>query len=88
MIRDIERGLVIARVSAGSPSASGDFSGVAKNCFLIENGEIKEALSETMINGNLAEFLMNIKALSREVVKDGSSVLPWVAIEGVGIAGK
>lgn len=88
MIRDIERGLVIARVSAGSPSASGDFSGVAKNCFLIENGEIKEALSETMINGNLAEFLMNIKTLSREVVKDGSSVLPWVAIEGVGIAGK
>ena len=55
---------------------------------MIENGEIKEALSETMINGNLAEFLMNIKALSREVVKDGSSVLPWVAIEGVGIAGK
>jgi len=67
---------------------SGDFSGVAKNCFLIEKGEIKEALSETMVNGNLAEFLMNIKALSKEVVKDGSSVLPWVAIEGVGIAGK
>ncbi len=88
MIRGIERGLVIARVSAGSPSASGDFSGVAKNCFLIEKGEVKDALSETMINGNLAEFLMNIKALSKEVVKDGSSVLPWVAIEGVGIAGK
>ncbi|MBP6161822.1 MAG: TldD/PmbA family protein [Clostridia bacterium] len=88
MIRGIARGLVVARLSAGAPSVSGDFSGVAKNCFLIEKGEIKEALSETMVNGNLAEFLMNIKALSKEVVKDGSSVLPWVAIEGVGIAGK
>jgi predicted Zn-dependent protease len=88
MIRGIARGLVVARLSAGAPSASGDFSGVAKNCFRIEKGEIKEALSETMVNGNLAEFLMNIKALSKEVVKDGSSVLPWVAIEGVGIAGK
>ncbi|HHX19323.1 MAG TPA: TldD/PmbA family protein [Clostridiaceae bacterium] len=88
MIRDIDRGIFVARLSGGSPSASGDFSGVAKNCFLIEKGEIREALSETMINGNLAEFLMNIKALSKEVVKDGSCVLPWVAIEGVGIAGK
>jgi PmbA protein len=88
MIRNIERGIFVARLSAGSPGASGDFSGVAKNCFLIEKGEIKEALSETMINGNLAAFLMNIKALSTEVVKDGSSVLPWVSIEGVGIAGK
>lgn len=88
MIRGIDRGLFVARLSAGSPSASGDFSGVAKNCFLIEKGEIKEALSETMINGNLAEFLMNIKSLSKEIVKDGSSVLPWVTIESVGIAGK
>lgn len=88
IMRGIERGLVIARVSAGAPSVSGDFSGVAKNCFLIEKGEVKEALSETMINGNLADLLMNLKALSKEVVKDGSSVLPWVAIEGVGIAGK
>ncbi len=88
IIRGIDRGLLIARLSGGSPSASGDFSGVAKNSFLIENGEIKEALSETMINGNLAQFLMNIKAISKEVVKDGGSVLPWVAIDGVGIAGK
>ncbi len=84
----IDRGLLIARLSGGAPSVSGDFSGVAKNCFLIENGVIREALSETMINGNLADFLLHIRAVSKEVVKDGSSVLPWVAIDGVGITGK
>ena len=33
----VERGVLLGRFSGGSPSPSGDFSGVAKNSFLIEN---------------------------------------------------
>lgn len=88
IISSIERGILIGRVSGGQPSTNGDFSAVAKNAFLIEKGKIAHALNETMINGNLAELLLNVRALSSDIVKDGSSVLPWVAFDNVLISGK
>ena len=87
LIQGIERGVLVGRFSGGNPGTNGEFSGVAKNAFLIEKGQIKEALSETMINGNLADLLVNIRGISSEVVKDGSSVLPWMAFDGAIISG-
>ncbi|MCH5271686.1 MAG: TldD/PmbA family protein [Lachnospiraceae bacterium] len=88
MIKGIKKGIIVGRFSGGSPSSNGDFSGVAKNSFLIEDGQIKGALSETMINGNLSDILKNIVAISKETVADGTSVLPYIAVSGVTISGK
>ena len=88
MIKGIKRGIIVGRFSGGAPSSNGDFSGVAKNSFLIEDGQIKGAVSETMINGNLADILKNIVAISKETVADGTSVLPYIAVSGVTISGK
>lgn len=88
MIKGVKRGLWVGRISGGSPASNGDFSAVAKNSFLIEDGVIKQAVSETMINGNLKDMLMNISALSTETVADGQSVLPFAAIENLVISGK
>jgi len=88
IIAGIERGIWVGRFSGGEPGTSGDFSGVAKNSFLIENGKITAALSETMISGNLAQILQNVAAISRETVADGSCVLPYAAFGGVTVSGK
>jgi len=88
IIAGIDRGILVGRFSGGNPGTSGDFSGVAKNTYLIEGGVVKEALSETMVTGNLADLLMNIRAISSERVRDGSSVLPFMAFDGVIISGK
>ena len=88
MIKGIERGIVVGRFSGGEPSSNGDFSGVAKNSFLIENGKITKALSETMISGNLADMMNNLVAISKERVEDGASVLPYAAFGGITISGK
>lgn len=88
MVKGIKRGLWVERLSGGSPASNGDFSAVAKNSFLIEDGEIKEAVSETMINANLKDMLLSISALSRETVADGMFVLPFAAVENVIISGK
>ena len=61
---------------------------MAKNSFLVEDGQIKGAISETMINGNLAELLNHLVAISKETVADGNMVLPYVAFDGVVISGK
>jgi len=88
MIKGVKRGLWIGRLSGGSPASNGDFSAVAKNSFLIEDGCITTAVSETMVNGNLKDMLMAISAVSSETVADGDTVLPYVAVEGVVITGK
>ena len=88
MVKSIKKGLIVGRFSGGNPSINGDFSGVAKNSFLVEDGEVKGAVSETMISGNLAELLNNLVAISRETVENGSCVLPYMAFDKVVISGK
>ncbi|MHC1787356.1 MAG: TldD/PmbA family protein [Christensenellales bacterium] len=88
IIRGIDRGLLVSRFSGGSPASNGDFSGVAKNSFLIERGKVGQAVSETMISGNLAEMVVHLKGLSSERVANGGSLLPWLAVSGITISGK
>jgi len=88
MIKNIKKGIIVGRFSGGNPGPNGDFSGIAKNSFLIEDGEIKGAVSETMINGNLAEMLQNVVAVSKETIADGNCVLPYVAVDKIVISGK
>ncbi len=88
IISGIEQGILVGRFSGGEPASNGDFSGVAKNSFLIENGKITGAAAETMISGNLADMLMNVRAVSAETVCDGLSVLPYVAFDGITVSGK
>lgn len=88
IIAGIDRGILVGRFSGGNPGTNGDFSGVAKNSFLIENGKVTDALSETMINGNLADMLNNLRELSSEREYDGTSVLPYAAFDGITVSGK
>ncbi|MCL2199520.1 MAG: TldD/PmbA family protein [Defluviitaleaceae bacterium] len=88
MLKGVDRGILLNRFSGGSPGASGDISGVAKNSFLIENGQVTDALQETMISFNILESLKNITAISKEAVTEGVTVLPWCCLDGVTVSGK
>ena len=88
IVRNTENGIIVGRFSGGSPSSNGDFSGVAKNSFIVRDGKIVGAASETMISGNLADMLKNLVAISDTTVCDGSSVLPTIAFGGITISGK
>ena len=80
--------MIVGGFSGGHPGASGEFSGVAKNSFYIEDGKVKGAVMETMINGNLADVFNNILAISREVTEDGYASMPYMAVSGITISGK
>ena len=88
LIASVDKGLIIGYYSGGQPGTNGEFSGVAKNSFLIENGKIKGAVTETMVNGNLAEAFRRIRGISREVLCDGKTVVPYIAVDGIVISGK
>ena len=88
IIGKIDRGILVMRFSGGEPAASGEFSGVAKNSFLIEKGRIAGALTETMISGCVPDMLTQIRAISSDLLKDGYLSLPYIAFDGVTISGK
>lgn len=88
MIAATKKGLLVSRYSGGAAGTNGEFSGVAKNSFLIQDGQIGPAVSETMISGNLAGMLNRVAGISRETVEDGMTSLPWLAVEGITISGK
>ena len=86
MIKDIDRGIILCRFSGGSPSDNGDFSGVAKNSFYIENGKIQFPITETMISGNIAQMFMNIIDISSDNIDFGYNILPWISFDGITIS--
>ncbi|MCL2388285.1 MAG: TldD/PmbA family protein [Defluviitaleaceae bacterium] len=88
IIKGVDRGILLNRFSGGSPGASGDISGVAKNSFLIENGKVTDALQETMIAFNILDALKSISAISKEQITNGVTQLPWCCIDGITISGK
>ena len=88
MIKSVDRGILLNRFSGGEPGSSGDVSGVAKNSFLIENGVVTDALSETMVSFNIIDILADIPAISIERCENGICILPWCCFNGVTISGK
>lgn len=88
MIKSVKNGIIVGGFSGGQPSIGGDFSGVAKNSFLIEDGKIKGAVNEVMISGNFVQLLNDLVAVSKETAADGGKVLPYMAFKNVVIAGK
>ena len=87
MIKGVKRGLIVGGFSGGQPGANGEFSGVAKNSFYVENGVIRGAVMETMINGNLQDVFTKVTAVSKELVSDGNMAFPYLAVEGITISG-
>jgi len=83
ILRGVPRGAVVGRLSMGNPTANGDFSGVIKNSFAIDGGEVGTALSETMINGNVAQMLRDVVAVSAERIDTGGWCMPWVRVSGL-----
>jgi len=88
IVANTRRGIVFSRFSGGAPNANLDFTGIAKNSFYVEDGQIRHALEETMVSGNFQELLKNVHAVSRESVDFGGGSYPFVAASGVTISSK
>jgi len=88
LIKSTNQGILLCRFSGGNPSQNGDFSGIAKNSYYIEDGEIKYPISETMVNGNIVKMLNEIEDISKERVNNGYNKLPWIKFNNITVSGK
>ena len=85
LIADTKKGLLIKRFSGNVDPQSGDFSGIVKGGYMIENGKITTPLLGTMIAGNLYKCLENISGISSDIEDLISFVTPAIRTEGVAI---
>lgn len=89
LIGDVKRGVLVQRFAGWPEAVTGDFSGVVKGGFLIENGETTVPLTETLISGNVFELLEHIVAVSEDCRQVGPHlVTPYIRIDDVSITGK
>ncbi len=87
LIRDTKNGIIIGRFSGNSRYQTGEYSGVAKQALLVEDGEIKYPLKGIMIAGNVFEDLKNISGISKELRStQGFLETPNIRIEGINIS--
>ena len=84
-LKFVPMGVLLCRYSGGENNANGDFSGVCKNSFYIENGEVLYPINETMIAGNLLEMFKNVDAVSKEVSGNDAMKNPWIRTKGINI---
>lgn len=85
LVRDTKKGVLIKRFSGNVDPQSGDFSGIVKGGYLIENGRITTPLLGTMIAGNLFSCLLNITGVTSDVEDLISFITPSIRVEGVSI---
>ena len=85
MIKNTKKGILLSRKYHND---NGDFSGIAKNSYYIEDGEVKYPVNEIMISGNLIKMINDIVEISEEVTDFGHVKYPWMKVEDITISGK
>jgi len=86
MIKDLEEGFLITDMMGhGLSIVTGDYSRGAGG-FWIKNGEIREAVNEMTVAGNMRQMLLNMQPASDLEFK-GSLNAPSIRIDGMTVAG-
>ncbi len=79
-------GLLLKRFSGNCDPVSGQFSGVAKNSWWVENGQRSHAVQEIMVSGNVFELLKQIIAIGSTLHTNlGGSQAPYILVDGVSV---
>lgn len=85
LISEIDKGVLVTRFSGRADPVSGDFSGVAKGGYLIENGKISRPIRGTLIAGNGFEALNKLSGVSKERERTFNLTIPYLRLEGISV---
>ncbi|MCB9831219.1 MAG: TldD/PmbA family protein [Planctomycetes bacterium] len=85
IMAEAEGAVVVSRFSGSTNAVTGEFSGVVKGGFLVDQGQLRP-ITEILIAGNLLELYRSVLALSIETERlHGRLDHPWVLLDGVSV---
>ena len=87
IIADTEEGIYINMGSVTPDAASGDISASVDFGFKIENGKLAYPVINTMVSGDIFEFLGNMDAISSDYREEPGNKLPTIRIRNVQVSG-
>ncbi|MHA1612544.1 MAG: TldD/PmbA family protein [Promethearchaeota archaeon] len=88
IVADIKKGIYL-EYSGDSPDyITGDFSGLIMTGYIIDEGVIGPAVSETMMGINIIEAFSKIEEISRERKWIDEAFVPWVKISEMKISSR
>ncbi len=87
IIQSVKKGIILDYTGDKPNISTGDFSGLILHGNIIEDGEIKSALNETMVGINLLDLFSKIEMISKENQIYGPYQAPYVKIKDVQIIG-
>jgi PmbA protein len=87
IIKDVKKGIILDYTGDRPNITTGDFSALILHGNLIESGEIKDPLNETMVGINLLDLFKRIDAVSKEFEVYGSFQAPYIKIKEANIIG-
>ncbi|MFX0035336.1 MAG: TldD/PmbA family protein [Candidatus Hermodarchaeota archaeon] len=87
IVKDTKKGIILDYTGDSPNISTGDFSGLILHGNLIEDGQVKQALNETMIGINLLDLFKKIEMVSKQYRVYGSLQAPYVKIETASIVG-
>lgn len=87
IIADTEEGIYINAGGISANPVSGDVSSSVDFGFKIEHGELAYPVTNTMVAGNILEFLRAIDAVSSDCRREPGNTLPTIRIRDVQVAG-
>ena len=88
LIGEVKRGVYVRRFSGDMRFQDGVVSGVAKQAFYVENGELVHPVVGCMISANLYEMLRNVSGVGRKVEKRFGAYVPMIRVEDVAFISK
>ena len=87
LIAGVKKGILVTGFNGGNSNGStGDFSYGIEG-FLIENGTIKQPVSEMNITGNMISLWSNVGEIGNDVNESSSWLTPSIVFEGVDFSG-
>ncbi|MHA1673464.1 MAG: TldD/PmbA family protein [Promethearchaeota archaeon] len=88
MVCDVKKGVYLEYTGDSPDYITGDFSGLIMTGYIIEDGVIGPALSETMMSINLVEVFSRIEEISSERKWIDEAYVPWVKISELKVSGR
>ena len=86
LVRETRKGLYIYDSGIGPMAGTTVISSMVDFGFLIDNGEIKHPVKNTMLGTTVFDFLKNVDMVSRELLDESGQISPSIRVNRVKVA--
>lgn len=86
LIRETRKGIYIYDSGIGPMAGTTNVSSMVDYGFLIENGEIKHSVKNTMLGTTVFDFLKNVDLVSKELLDESGQISPSIRVHSIKVA--